>query len=183
MLRPRGHGNVVLGSAGATDGVRRGLKRVLSWGGLVLLILLVANAIVLGPRIYRTLYGIERFEATVWNNVSGDVLTDDQRRALRGWIEAGGGFVGIHGSGGDPRYAWSWYVDRLIGTQFSGHPINPQFQQATLVIEDREHPATRHLDPTWVRTHERYSFAGSPRSPGIRVLATLDEGTPCGEAG
>ena len=55
--------------------------------------------------------------------------------------------------------------------------MGPQFQEATVVVEDREHPATRHLPARWVRTDEWYSFEASPRRDGVRILATLDEST------
>jgi len=120
---------------------------------------------------------LSRFDAVVWLQVSGDVLDDTQRAALLAWLEAGGGFVGIHGTGGDASYAWSEHPGTLVGAQFIGHPLGPQLQEATIVVEDREHPATRHLPETWVRTDEWYSFAESPRARGVRVLATLDERT------
>lgn len=118
---------------------------------------------------------LARFDAVVWLNVSGDVIDETQKQDFRAWLEAGGGWMGIHGSGGDSKYHWSWYVDHLVGAQFIGHPMGPQFQEARVVVEDAEHPATRHLGPDWVRTDEWYSFAASPRARGARVLLTLDE--------
>jgi type 1 glutamine amidotransferase len=118
---------------------------------------------------------LSRFDAVVFNNVSGDVFTPAQRQALKGFIESGGGFVGIHGAGGDPSYDWRWYVEDLIGAQFKGHPMNPQFQQATVRVEDKNHPATRALPATWSRIDEWYSFEKAPRRPGYHVLLTLDE--------
>jgi type 1 glutamine amidotransferase len=120
---------------------------------------------------------LRRFTAIVWNNTSGDVLTADQRAAFKAYMEKGGGFVGIHGAGGDPKYRWRWYVDTLIGAQFIGHPMGPQLQQATLHIEDATNPATRELGDTWVRTDEWYAFADDPRGKGMHVLATVDENT------
>jgi len=120
---------------------------------------------------------LKRFKAVVWNSVSGDVLTEDQRAAFKSYLETGGGFVGIHGAGGDPRYAWQWYVDALIGAQFVGHTMGPQFQAATIKIEDSTNPATRDLGTSWVWTDELYSFASSPRAKGYHILATLDETT------
>lgn len=123
---------------------------------------------------------LQRFDAVVFNNVSGDVFTQEQRDALRQYIEGGGGFVGIHGAGGDPAYAWDWYVQNLIGAQFIGHPMlpgAPQFQEATVRVEDRTHPATRRLPADWTRTDEWYSFAASARRDGYHVLAALDEST------
>lgn len=116
-----------------------------------------------------------RFKAVVWNSVSGDVLTPEQRSAFRAWLEKGGGFVGLHGAGGDPQYAWRWYVDDLIGAQFIGHIMDPQFQLATLKVQDRDNPATRDLPQDWRRTDEWYSFASNPRDKGYRILVTIDE--------
>ena len=120
---------------------------------------------------------LSRFKATVWNNTSGDVLTPEQKLAFQAYIENGGGFVGIHGAGGDPHYEWRWYVETLIGAQFKGHPLNPQFQKATVHIEDPDDPATRDLGKEWTRVDEWYSFEKSPRGNGVKVLATLDEST------
>jgi uncharacterized protein len=129
------------------------------------------NAAVFNPQ------QLARFQAIVWNNTSGDVLTVDQRSAFESYMHAGGGFVGIHGAGGDPKYRWRWYVETLIGAQFIGHPLRPQFQQATMHIEDESNPATRGLGHTWIRTDEWYSFATNPRGMGTHVLATVDEST------
>lgn len=120
---------------------------------------------------------LARFNATVWNNTSGDLLTPDQRAAFRTYIESGGGFVGIHGAGGDPRYDWQWYPQTLIGAQFKGHPMNPQFQRATIRVEDPNDSAMLGLGATWTRVDEWYSFEQSPRNHGVHVLATLDEQT------
>jgi uncharacterized protein len=129
------------------------------------------NAAVFSPQT------LARFKVIVWNNTSGDVLTTEQRAAFKAYMENGGGFVGIHGAGGDPKYRWDWYVDTLIGAQFIGHPLGPQIQQATLRIEDPTHPAMRGLGDTWTRRDEWYSFASNPRDRGMHVLATVDEST------
>jgi len=118
-----------------------------------------------------------KFDVVVFHNTSGPLLSETQEASLQKWIEGGGGFVGIHGAGGDPSYEWDWYVDQLIGAQFTGHPMGPQFQEATVVVEDREHPASKHLPERWSRTDEWYSFEESPRKKGVRVIAKLDEGT------
>lgn len=120
---------------------------------------------------------LARFNAVVFNNVSGDVFTPKQREALKSFIQNGGGFVGVHGAGGDFSYDWRWYVDDLIGAQFIGHPINPQFQQATVHVEDKAHPAMQGLPESWQRVDEWYSFYKAPRRPGYHVLLTLDERT------
>lgn len=120
---------------------------------------------------------LARFDAVIFNNTSGDVFTPDQRAAFKGFVESGGGWVGIHAAGDNSHEAWPWYVDNVIGTHFTGHPLNPQFQDATMHVEDRSHPATHHLGPTLVRNDEWYSFDKSPRREGVHILATLDEKT------
>lgn len=136
-----------------------------SWGVFV-----TENAAVFNPA------QLVRFKAVVWNNVSGDVLLPEQKAAFRQYIEQGGGFVGIHAAG-DRSHTWDWYVNELLGgAHFIGHPMNPQFQQAAIHVEDTAHPASAHLPAKWVRTDEWYSFAKSPRAR-VHVLATLDEAT------
>jgi len=120
---------------------------------------------------------LSRFDAVVWNNVSGDALTTPQRAAFRSWMERGGGFAGIHGSGGDPVWFWDWYADTLVGARFIGHPMDPQFQTAKVVVADPARGITSGLSAQWSMSEEWYSFAKSPRLSGAHVLATLDEGS------
>jgi uncharacterized protein len=150
----------------AANALFAGLARDKGWGHFQ-----TENGAAFSPEI------LARFDAVVFNNVSGDVFTPAQREALKAFIARGGGWVGVHGAGGDMSYAWAWYVNDLLGAQFIGHPMNPQFQQATVRIEDKSHPATAGLPDPWQRSDEWYSFAKSPRGPGIHVLATLDEST------
>jgi type 1 glutamine amidotransferase len=116
-----------------------------------------------------------QFKTVVWNSVSGDVLTAEQRATFKRWLEEGHGYVGLHGSGGDPSYQWRWYVDDLIGAQFIGHTLSPHIQRGRLVVEDRTHPATRGLGDVWLRDDEWYSFDKSPRAKGYHILISLDE--------
>jgi uncharacterized protein len=119
---------------------------------------------------------LQKFDAVIWNNVSGDVLTLQQRSALKRYVERGGGFVAFHGAAGDPAYFWDWYVDILIGARFIGHPMSPQFQEAQIVVEDQG-PIAGDLAPGWRMTDEWYSFKSSPRHNGAHIIATLDEST------
>jgi uncharacterized protein len=120
---------------------------------------------------------LKRFDAVVWNNVSGDVLTLAQRRDFKAYLENGGGFAGIHGSGGDFFCDWDWYADTLIGARFKAHPMSPQFQAAKLKIDDSKSSVVRGLQREWTMTDEWYSFKTNPRQNGAHVLVTLDEST------
>ncbi|MFO1265381.1 MAG: ThuA domain-containing protein [Rubrivivax sp.] len=128
---------------------------------------------------------LARFDAVVWNNLSGDALTVPQQQAFRRWLAAGGGYAGIHGSAGDPVYVWDWYPDELIGARFKGHPMNPQFQEARVVVADPASAITRGLGSGWTMSEEWSSFESSPRLTGAHVLATLDEASysPVGMGG
>ncbi len=117
---------------------------------------------------------LSRFAAVIWLSASGDNLLEDQEAALRAYVEAGGGFLGLHGTGGDFYYAWDWFPRELLRAQFTGHPMNPQFQEATLVVEDPSHPATRELPERWEHLEEWYSFERSPRER-VHVLARVEE--------
>ncbi len=116
-----------------------------------------------------------KFDLVIWNNISGDVLTLTQRRAFQSYMEKGGGFLGVHGSAGDPIYFWDWYVDTLIGARFAGHPRAKQFQTARVKIDESGHPIAKGLPAQWDMNDEWYSFKNNPRASGSRIIATLDE--------
>jgi len=121
---------------------------------------------------------LERFRVVVWHNTSGAPLDDSQRAAFRTWIEGGGGFVAIHAAVDDSHSSWQWYQREFVGAKFIGHILGPQFQEATLLVEPAEHPATKHLGPTWRHIEEWYSFDQSVRGQsGVQVLAAVDEST------
>ena len=118
---------------------------------------------------------LARFDAVLWNNVSGDVLTVPQEKAFQAYLAKGGGYAGIHGAGGDPTYIWDWYADTLLGARFIGHPMSPQFQEARVVIDDKSSVIARGLGDGWTMSEEWYSFDRSPRLSGARITARLDE--------
>ena len=151
-------------SIDAADSMFREIAAERGWGVLV-----TRNGAVFDATL------LSRFDAVVWNNVSGDVLTVGQRQAFQDYLHGGGGFVGIHGAGGGTSYQWRWYVDTLIGAQFIGHPVWPQIQTAQIQITDPTHPAMAALPAVWLRDDEWYSFDVSVRAKGYRVLATLNE--------
>lgn len=118
---------------------------------------------------------LARFDAVVFLNASGDVLNEEQEHAFQSWLEVGGGWLGIHSAGDDSHLAWQWYRDKLIGANFTAHIMNPQFQRATVVLENHEHPVLRGLPDIWEHEEEWYSWEQSPRVEGFTILATLDE--------
>jgi type 1 glutamine amidotransferase len=118
-----------------------------------------------------TASGLRRYRVVVFLSTTGDVLDRDGEAALRGFVEAGGGWVGVHAAA-DTEDGWPWY-ETLVGARFARHPA---VQRATVRVVDRDHPATKGLPATWVRTDEWYDFRSNPRDR-VHVLATLDEST------
>jgi type 1 glutamine amidotransferase len=120
---------------------------------------------------------LAKFDAVVFNNVSGDVFTPAQRDAFKAWLQDGGGYLGIHAAGDSSHEAWGWYMTDVIGATFTQHTMKPQFQEATVHLEDAKHPATQGLPSSWKHTEEWYSFDKSPRAKGYGVLVSVDEKT------
>ncbi|MEH6581525.1 MAG: ThuA domain-containing protein [Halioglobus sp.] len=118
---------------------------------------------------------LARFDSVVFLNASGDMLSVDQEQVFQSWLEAGGGWVGIHAAGDGSHAAWGWYMDNLIGAKFTAHIMGPQFQQATVVMESPKHPVVQRLPNIWKHTEEWYSWEVSPRANNFDVLAVLDE--------
>ncbi|MBO4204719.1 ThuA domain-containing protein [Micromonospora echinofusca] len=112
---------------------------------------------------------LARYQAVIWLSTTGDVLDGTQQAAFERYIKAGGGYVGIHAAS-DTEYSWPWY-GKLVGSYFASHPAN---QQATVKVEDHDHPATEHLPERWSRYDEWYNFQTNPRG-SVHVLASLDE--------
>ncbi|MFF0726058.1 ThuA domain-containing protein [Streptomyces sp. NPDC004134] len=117
---------------------------------------------------------LQQYDAVVFLSTTGDVLDAKQQRAFENYVRGGGGYVGVHAAA-DTEYDWPFYGG-LVGAYFDSHP---QIQQATVEVEDHDHPATAHLGDQWVRTDEWYNYRTNPREQA-RVLATLDEGSYSG---
>lgn len=111
---------------------------------------------------------LRRYNAVVFLCTTGDVLNPAQETAFQRYIQAGGGYVGIH-SATDTEYGWTWYGG-LAGAYFSSHPDQ---QTATIKVENHNHPATKHLGDTWQRWDEWYNFKSL--NPNVKVLLSLDE--------
>ena len=120
---------------------------------------------------------LSRFSVVIFNNVTGDVLSEQQKQAFQVWLEAGGGWLGLHGAGDGSHKEWPWYVENLIGANFIAHIMSPQFQVATLVVDDTSHVVTDQLPRSWEHNEEWYSWNVSVREKGFNVLITVDETT------
>lgn len=115
---------------------------------------------------------LAQYEAVIFAHTHFDVLNSDQEAAFQRFIQAGGGFAGIHLASGTEK-DWPWYGD-LVGARFLDHP---PIQQATVLVEDPTHPSTKDLPAQWIRTDEWYDFNPAPDRSVVNVLLTVDEST------
>ena len=91
-----------------------------------------------------------------------------QKSAIVEFVSQGKGFLGVH-SATDTLYEWPDY-GRLVGAYFKEHPW---VQDATVLVEDRDHPSTRALGASFRLNEEYYTFRDNPRAQ-VHVLLSLD---------
>lgn len=118
---------------------------------------------------------LEQYSAVVFLSTTGDVLNNYQEADFQRYIEAGGGYVGIHAAA-DTEYHWGWY-GKMVGGYFLDHPgindPNPNVQEGVLTVEDATHSSTEFLPEQWTRTDEWYSYKNF--NDNVNVLLSLDE--------
>jgi uncharacterized protein len=124
------------------------------------------------PRVFNDSF-LSLFDVAVFLNPGGHVMEKEQQAAFEKFIRSGKGFVGIHAAAAF-EYDWTWY-GKLNGGHFSTHP---PAQIATVIIEERNHPAMKPFAnmKTYTVFDEWYSFRQNPRE-NVNVLITLDEST------
>lgn len=118
---------------------------------------------------------LKNYAAVVFLSTTGDVLNNFQEAAFERYIQAGGGYMGIHAAA-DCEYDWGWY-GRLVGGYFISHPgihdTFPNVQEGVFTVVDATSPATKHLPNPWKLTDEFYSF--KKLSKETKVLLRVDE--------
>ncbi|GAA3208720.1 ThuA domain-containing protein [Dactylosporangium siamense] len=110
---------------------------------------------------------------------ASDALNADELAAFKGYVQAGGGFVGLHGAS-DAIHNVPWYRD-LVGAWFTNHPGGQNGEgtcgsciNVRVNTEDSTNPATAHLPKTWLTIDELYNFDHNPRAE-VHTLLSLDE--------
>jgi uncharacterized protein len=109
--------------------------------------------------------------------------TEEERRAFENFMEQGGAWLGFHVSAyNDKDTHWPWFVNFLGGAVFHNNSWPPL--RAKLIVDDRNHPVTRHLPASYISPiNEWYQWVPNPRlNKDVRVLVTLDpENYPLGK--
>ncbi|WP_295128296.1 ThuA domain-containing protein [uncultured Chitinophaga sp.] len=112
---------------------------------------------------------LQQYSAVIFLNTTGDVLNNFQEADFQRYIQAGGGYVGIHAAA-DTEYDWGWYGE-LAGGWFESHPPGVHKAKVNVVLKD--FPATSELPDVWERTDEWYNY--KKLNKNTKVLMTLDE--------
>jgi len=122
-------------------------------------------------KLPRNAKNLDYFDAVLFYTTGELDMDAEQKADLLSFIrDDGKGFIGVH-SAPDTFYQWPEYGE-LIGGYFDGHPWN--VFEAPIIVEDRDHPATRHLPRTLTVRDEIYPVRNFSRER-VRVLMRLDE--------
>ena len=109
------------------------------------------------------------YNAVIFFSTSRDNLDDGAKTALRQYMRAGGGFVGIHNAFGT-LYNWPYYEGLLGNANFYDHgPERP----GDVVVVNRKDVSTRDLPARFSMSDEWYNLVPFPTH--VRFLATVDE--------
>ncbi len=111
---------------------------------------------------------LSSYDAVVFYTTGELPIPPEGRRLLLNYVSLGGGFVGIHPAT-DTLYSWPAY-GRMIGGYFDGHPWH---QKVRVKVENRDHPATKHLGESFEITDEIYQFKAWDRKK-LQVLLSID---------
>ena len=114
---------------------------------------------------------LKKYNLLIFSSTNNDVFdTDEQRLAFRRYIEAGGGFVGVHSVTGTERN-WTWFK-MMVGETFTWHA---SFQNFTIKNIDPSHPSMQGVPLKWTKSDECYF--GKQVYPGIKILMMHDLST------
>ncbi len=115
---------------------------------------------------------LKQYSAIIFLSTTLNVLDAKQEAAFERYIQAGGGFVGVHAAA-DTEYDWGWYT-KLVGAQFRSHPKGTP--EADFIVTDKNFGATEFFtDSVWHRSDEIYNY--NKLNPDVHVVMTVDEST------
>jgi type 1 glutamine amidotransferase len=112
---------------------------------------------------------LDGYNAVIFFSTSRDNLDDNAKTALRQYMRAGGGFVGIHNAFGT-LYNWPYYEGLLGGANYYDH--GPERDGEVMVLEHKD-ASTKALPNRFAFKDEWYNLVPFPTH--VRFLATIDE--------
>nr|WP_030560779.1 ThuA domain-containing protein [Streptomyces aureocirculatus] len=125
------------------------------------------------PAVFTNARKLGKFNAVTFVTGGGDVLDAEQELGLEAYMEAGGGFLGLHDAARAEPYS-SWFTG-LIGAR--PKDTGPTaVQRATVEVGDRENPATKELPLEWKRPDKWLNWEKNP-SGDVHTVARVREAT------
>lgn len=112
---------------------------------------------------------LKKYDAVFFYTTGELPLSDAQKSDLLAFVKKGNGFGGSH-CATDTFYKWKEYGE-LIGAYFDGHPWH---QKVKVIVEDKNHPSTKHLGESFEINDEIYQFRAPYSREKLRVLLKLD---------
>ena len=111
---------------------------------------------------------LKKYQLLIFTSTNNDVFDNDEQRVqFRRYIEAGGGFVGVHSVTGTER---NWTLFKMmLGETFSWHA---SFQKFSIKNLAPSHPSMKGVPSLWTKEDECYF--GKDLYPGIQVLMAHD---------
>ena len=110
-------------------------------------------------RVFTDAQALGSYNAVVFLTGGGDVLDPDQEAGLEAYMEAGGGFVGIHDAARAEPYS-DWFTGLVGARPAASSPT--AVQRATVEVGDRQHPATKDLPVQWKRPDQWFNWTKNP---------------------
>lgn len=111
---------------------------------------------------------LKQYTLLLFPSTNNDVFdTEEQRVAFRRYIQAGGGFVGLHSVIGTERN-WRWFK-LMLGCTFAWHP---KFQPLEIKVLDKNHPSVSGMPSVWKKEDECYFV--KEYYPGVNVVMAHD---------
>lgn len=109
-----------------------------------------------------------RFDAIAFCTTGELPIEEGSRNNIIDFVRGGKAFIGIHNAT-DTFYKWEPYGE-MLGGYFNGHPWH---QEVGILVEDRNHPSTRHLPESFRIHDEIYTHRDWSRDK-TQVLMRLD---------
>jgi uncharacterized protein len=106
---------------------------------------------------------------TTNTNLVNNTHLDAAKTALRQYMRAGGGFVGIHNVFGT-EYNWPYYEGLVGNANYYDHGAN---QSGHVYLTGSPDPSTQGLPADWITTDEFYNY--QPYPTNVKVVVRLDE--------
>ena len=116
-----------------------------------------------------TAENLQKYDAVFFYTTGELPLSDVQKADLLQYIKSGKGFAGSH-CATDTFYKWPEYGN-MIGAYFDGHPWHEKIK---VKVEDKNHPATKHLGDSFEITDEIYQFKGPYDRKNLNILLSMD---------